>query len=392
MKKLTLHDINLKDKRVIMRVDFNVPMNGSEITDDSRIQKALPSINYILSQGAKLILMSHLGRPKGKVKPELSLKPIAKHLSELLSSEVQMAPDCIGKQVEAMVTALEPGHVLLLENLRFHPEETGGDSQFAKALARYADIYVNDAFGTAHRSHASTTTIAESFPGKSVAGFLLEKENSMLFELITKAKHPFHTILGGAKVGSKLGILKCLIPKIDALYLGGGMIFTFYKAQGIDIGSSIIDLDHVETAKEIEKECKEKAVQLYLPKDVVITDGKEIKTVDIKSGIPVGWMGMDIGPATHLEWQTQLKSASTIFWNGPVGVFENPNFASGTNHIAETLSKIDATTIVGGGDSVAAIRSLGLEDRFTHVSTGGGAALEYIEYGHLPGIDALGNR
>lgn len=392
MKKLTLYDVDLQGKRVIMRVDFNVPLKGSEITDDARIQKALPSINYILGQGAKLILMSHLGRPKGVVKPELSLRPIAKHLSQLLGLEVQMAPDCIGEKVEAMANALEPGQVLLLENLRFHPEETGGDSQFAKALASLADVYVNDAFGTAHRSHASTTVIAESFPGKAVSGFLLEKENSVLHELTTKAKHPFHTILGGAKVGSKLGILKCLIPKIDALFLGGGMIFTFYKAHGIDIGSSIIDLDHIETAKEIEKECAEKAVKLYLPKDVVITDGNEIKTVEIKGGIPVGWKGMDIGPATHLEWQGILQNAATIFWNGPVGVFEDPHFATGTNHIAESLSRIDATTIVGGGDSVAAIRALGLEDRFTHVSTGGGAALEFIEYGHLPGIDALGNR
>lgn len=389
MKHLSLYDVNLKDKRVIMRVDFNVPLDGTKITDDMRMIKTLPSIQYILSEGAKLILMSHLGRPKGEKKPELSLAPVAKHLSELLNQKVALAPDCIGNKTEAMCKNLKSGDVLMLENLRFHPEEEGGDKSFAKALASLADIFVNDAFGTAHRSHASTKVIAEFFPGKAIGGFLLEKETSALSHLTTHVKHPFHTILGGAKVASKLGILKALIPKIDALYLGGGMIFTFFKAHGIDIGSSIIDMDHIETAKDIEKECNKKAVKLYLPKDIVITDGIEIKTVDIKEGIPTGWRGMDIGPKTNSEWDKQLKNASTIFWNGPVGVFEDPHFANGTNTLAENLSKIDATTIVGGGDSLAAIRKLKLEDKFSHVSTGGGASLEFIEYGHLPGIDVL---
>ncbi|MCH9614443.1 MAG: Bifunctional PGK/TIM [Chlamydiia bacterium] len=392
MKKLSLYDIDLKDKRVIMRVDFNVPLEGKKITDDMRILKALPSIQYILSQGAKLILMSHLGRPKGETVPNLSLDCVAKHLGKLLDQEVVFAKDCIGPGVEALCAKLKGGEVIMLENLRFHPEEETGDTSFAKALAGLADIYVNDAFGTAHRSHASTKVIAEFFPGKSIGGFLLEKETSALGALTTHVKHPFHTILGGAKVASKLGILKALIPKIDALYLGGGMIFTFFKAHGIDIGSSIVDMTHVETAKEIEKECTEKAVKLYLPKDVVITDGTEVKTVDIKNGIPTGWSGMDIGPLTNEEWQEQFKNAATIFWNGPVGVFEDPKFANGTNQIAESLAKLDATTIVGGGDSVAAIRKLHLEDHFSHASTGGGASLEFIEYGHLPGIDALSFR
>lgn len=387
MDKLTLKNLSLKNKRVLMRVDFNVPQaKDGSINDDSRIRAALPSIKYILKQGASLILMSHLGRPKAKPEPEFSLAPCAKRLSELLHQPVAMAPDCIGPQVETLAKQLKPGQVLLLENLRFHPgEETPDkDPSFAKKLAALGDIYVNDAFGTAHRAHASTAVIAQYFPNKAAAGFLMEQEIAQLSPLLQNPKRPFYAIMGGAKISSKLGIIENLLKRVDALFLGGGMVYTFLKNQGIPIGKSIFEDLKVPLSPKI-----------HLPTDLVIANDMnekaQMRTVATKEGIPDGWQGVDIGPKTVAEWKPFLQKAATVFWNGPLGVTEIASFAKGTRAIAEILAASPATTIVGGGDSVAAIQQMGLADRFTHLSTGGGASLEFLEFGHLPGIDALSN-
>lgn len=372
-----------------MRVDFNVPMNENQtISDDTRIRLALPSIEYVLSQGATLILMSHFGRPKGKPNPAYTLKPCAEHLQKLLGKEVKFI-ESYEKSKE-----LQGGEIALLENLRFHEgeEHPEKDPSFAKQLADLGDIYVNDAFGAAHRKHSSTTTIAEYFPKKSAMGFLMEKEVSFLSQIVLSPKRPFYAILGGAKVGSKIGVLESLVEKIDAIFIGGGMAFTFLKVQGIEIGDSICDNEMLEKAKSFLQACKEKAIQVHLPKDLVITNDQENQVVLAKDGVTPSWKGMDIGPKTLEEWVGLLEKASTIFWNGPMGVFEVPAFANGTNRLAQNLSTISADVIVGGGDSVAAINALGLEKSFAHISTGGGASLEYIEYGHLPGIDALTNK
>ena len=389
MKKLTLHDIELQDKRALMRVDFNVPLDAAgKITDTTRIDNALPSIEYVLKQGATLVLMSHLGRPKGERNEAFSLKPCAEYLASKIGLDVALAPDCIDVETSGTIT--------LLENLRFHKEEEEGSLDFAKKLAVHGDLFINDAFGTAHRKHASTYTIASLFPGVSAAGFLLEKEVSQLSTLTSSPKRPFYTIIGGAKVGSKLGVLTSLIERVDSIFIGGGMAFTFLKAQGYAIGSSLVDVNFVPKAEAFMNACEEKAIKVYLPKDIVIASSidekSEQKTIHTKDGIPDGFSGVDIGEETQREWSDILSTGATIFWNGPLGVTEIEQFSKGTKAIAESMAKIDGTTIVGGGDSVAAIKTLGLNKNFTHISTGGGASLEFIEYGHLPAIDALSNR
>lgn len=395
MSKLSIQDLPLKDKKILMRVDFNVPLNDKgQITDDTRIKAALPSIEYVLNQNGALILMSHLGRPKGKDKT-YSLAPCAKKLSQLLNRSVIMAPDCIGKSVEELANQLTAGDILLLENLRFHegeehPEE---DPSFAKSLASLADIYVNNAFGAAHRKHASITTITQYFPQRAVTGFLLDKEIAFLSSLINQPKRPFYAILGGAKVCSKIGVVDSLLSKVDALFVGGGMAYTFLKAQGISIGNSIFEPSYLDKVKKMISTCEEKAVKLFLPSDLVISKNEsEHKIISTKDGIEEDWKGVDIGPKTIQEWSEVLTQSATVFWNGPLGIFEIPTFAKGTYQIAKALASLQATTIIGGGDSVAAIHQMNLSDKFTHLSTGGGASLEYLEFGHLPGIDALCER
>ncbi len=393
MRKLTLKDLDLQGKRVLMRVDFNVPQDKTgHITDDSRIRSSLPSIQYILDHGASLILMSHLGRPK-KPDPQLSLAPCAKKLSELLDKPVEMAPDCVGPAIEKMAHHLKPGQILMLENVRFYSaeEEPEQDPEFATRLAKLGDLYVNDAFGTAHRAHTSTALIAKHFPGKAAAGFLMQTEIEHLAPLLHEPPRPFFAIIGGAKVSTKAGVIHNLLKRVDALFLGGGMTYTFLKAQGIPIGQSLLEESEIKTAQEILSHVK----KLYMPSDLVIADAfsneAQRKIIPTKQGIPPNWQGMDIGPQTIQEWSTALQKAATVFWNGPLGVFEMPHFANGTRSIAEALADSKAQVIVGGGDSVAAIQQMGLADRFAHLSTGGGASLEFLEYGHLPGIDALSN-
>ncbi len=384
---LTVKDLNLSNKRVLVRVDFNVPLNeAGNITDDTRIRASLETIQYLIDHNATVILMSHLGRPKEK-SAKYSLAPCAKRLSELLGKPVTMADDCLSD-----TTNMKPGSIVLLENLRFYPaeEEPSSDPSFAKKLAEGKDIYINDAFGCAHREHSSTATIAKYFPGKAAAGFLLEKEINFLGNTLKNPKRPFFAIIGGAKVSTKIGVLKALCQKVDVLMLGGGMAYTFLKAQGIGVGDSLVEESMIDTAKEI---LKSKA-KIYLPVDIVAAtkfdNNAPLKTFNMPDPIPAGYQGMDIGPKTIEHWVKTLQEAKTVLWNGPVGVFEMPNFAKGTHAIAKALAKLDATTIVGGGDSVAAIQELKLADKFTHVSTGGGASLEYVEFGTLPGIEALG--
>ncbi|HRW58599.1 MAG TPA: phosphoglycerate kinase [Chlamydiales bacterium] len=391
----TIKDLDLKNEKVIMRVDFNVPLKDGKIIDDSRIQAALESIQYVLEKKASLILMSHLGRPKGKYDPSLSLNPIAKRLSELLNQPVYMAPDCIGKDTQDMKNDLKPGEILLLENLRFHEAETKPekDPSFAKSLSEHATIYINDAFGTAHRKHSSTYEIVQYFPKKAALGFLFEKELQYLSQLVDHPKKPFYAIIGGAKISSKIGVLKNLIPKVSALFIGGGMSYTFLKAKNIPIGRSIVEDDFIDTAKEIMQECEKQNIPLYLPQDIVTSDDfsndGNIEIINAHEGISNNFEGMDIGPITADDWSLKLDDGHLIFWNGPLGVYELDKFQTGTEAIAQTLSKINGTTIVGGGDSVAAIHKLHLEDNFSHLSTGGGASLEFIENGSLPAIDIL---
>lgn len=397
MPKLLLSDLDLKNKKVLMRVDFNVPLNeDSSISDNTRIELALPSIQYILDQGASLILMSHLGRPKNKDK-KLSLKPCALELEKLLKAKVTMASDCIGNEVNTLAKNLRPGEILMLENLRFYEaeEKPEKDPSFSKQLASLANIYINDAFGTAHRKHSSTAVIASYFPGRAAMGFLMKKEVEFLNKIIQSPKKPFYALVGGGKISTKIGVLNSLLNTVDAFFIGGAMAFTFFKAQGISTGKSLVDHEHLETAKKFLIEAKQKHVKIHLPKDIVISDSfsneAQIKTISTSEGIPEGWMGMDLGENTLKNWAQELKDCQTIFWNGPVGVFEFDKFSNGTCKIATILSKLSAITIVGGGDSVSAISKLKLKKSFTHVSTGGGASLEFLEHGHLPGIDALSN-
>lgn len=399
-EKLSIEDLSLQGKKVLMRVDFNVPLDKSgQITDDSRIVASLPSIQYVLAHGGALILMSHLGRPKQR-SSELSLAPCAKRLSQLLKVPVLLAPDCIGTETEKMARDLKGGQVLLLENLRFHPaeEKPESDPSFAKKLASLGDVYINDAFGTAHRAHSSTASIAQYFPDRSAAGFLLQKEIQFLGKTLTTPQKPFVAIIGGAKISSKVGALKSLVKKVDSLLIGGGMAFTFLKAQGIAIGGSLFEKDYLDTCQELILFCRSQNVTLQLPQDLVIADrlseDASSKIIDLhREEIPSGYQGVDIGPKTIESFKAVCRSAKTIFWNGPLGVFEIPQFAKGTYSIAKALAEQkNATTIIGGGDSVAAIEQMGMSDQFSHLSTGGGASLEYIEFGTLPGIEALTNK
>ncbi|MBI3943807.1 MAG: phosphoglycerate kinase [Chloroflexi bacterium] len=392
MQKKTVRDIDVHNKRVLERVDFNVPLDENlQVTDDKRIRESLPTIQHLIGQGARLILASHLGRPKGKVKEDMRLKPAANSLAELLGHPVKMAPDCIGPEVEKLVNELKPGEILLLENLRFHAEEEANDPEFARKLASLADIYVNDAFGSAHRAHASTEGVAHYLP--AVAGFLMEKELNILGNALDHPQRPFIAILGGAKISDKIGVIRNLLQKADTILIGGGLANTFLKAQGLEIGDSLVEVDAVETARELINSGSRK---LVLPIDVVVADAFDAEAqnhiVQVHQVLP-GWRIMDIGPATIALFREKLKGAKTVVWNGPMGVFEFPPFAKGTNVIAHTLAELqDATTIVGGGDSSAAIEQAGLADKVTHVSTGGGASLEFLEELELPGVAALNDR
>ena len=392
MAKLFIEDLDVKGKKVLMRVDFNVPLDEHQnITDDTRIRAALPSIKYIIENGGKAVLMSHLGRPKGEIKEDMRLKPAADRLGEILGVTVKCAPDCVGPDVERMANDLGVGEVLMLENLRFHKEEEANDSGFAAELAKLGDVYVNDAFGTAHRAHASTGGVTAHFD-QCAAGYLLIKEIEFLGGALAEPKRPFVAILGGAKVSSKLGVIESLLEKVDTLLIGGGMSYTFLKAQGHNVGDSLLEEDLVETAREMMDFAEKKGVALMVPEDYVVAD-KFDNDADLKvvasDGIEDGWMGMDMGPDSTAKFQEVIKGAATVLWNGPVGVFEMPNFAKGTNAIAATVAETDCISIVGGGDSISAINKSGVADRISHISTGGGASLEYIENGTLPGIEAL---
>lgn len=394
--RFSLHDLPLRDKRVLVRVDFNVPLDkNATITDDSRIQAALPTLQYILQQGGKPIVMSHLGRPKGKPTPEFSLAPCAKRLEELLHVPVHLASDVIGPEVERLAAQLRPNEVLMLENLRFYPAEENPqqDPSFAAQLAKLGDLYVNDAFGAAHRAHSSIVDVANYFPGRAVAGFLLEKEIAFLGNALLHPKKPLFALIGGAKISTKVGVLKALLSKVDALLIGGGMAYTFFKAKGWPIGQSIVEENLVPVAQEILEEARRLQLPLLLPIDTVITNqlsgGGEIRLVESAQGIPSGFEGVDIGPKTIELFSKKLREAATILWNGPLGVFEIPAFSKGTRAIAEVIAHSNAISIVGGGDSVAALQESGLTNQISHVSTGGGASLEYIEQGSLPGIAVL---
>jgi len=393
MKK-TLKDVAVKGKRVLMRADFNVPLDESgSITDDSRIRAALPSINYILENGGKLILMSHLGRPKGEFKTEFCLKPVAERLSALLNKEVKKMDDCVGEDVEEAVRDMKEGDVVLLENLRFHKEEKKNDPVFAKSLASLGEIFVEDAFGTCHRAHASTVGVTEYLP--SVAGFLVEKEIEY-FEKVTKSPDkPFCLILGGAKVADKIPLIENMLDKIDCLLIGGAMSYTFLKSRLKGIGASRCETGLTETVNKIFKMANEKKVSIFLPKDHIVAkeikEDAQVKTVD--ENIPDNWIGLDIGPRTVESYETVLKDARTIVWNGPVGLFEMTPFSGGTRELAKFISTLDAaTTVIGGGDTAAAINQLNLAGKMSHMSTGGGASLEYLEGKELPGIQALNDK
>jgi phosphoglycerate kinase len=385
---------DVSGKRVLVRADFNVPLDGNgNITDDTRIRAALPTIQDLTGKGAKVILSSHFGRPKG-VEEKYRLTPVAKRLSELLGQEVVKCDDCIGDEVAAKIGDLRNGQVALLENVRFHPEEEKNDPEFAKKLAANADLYVNDAFGTAHRAHASTEGVTH-YLKPSVAGYLIEKELKYLQAAIEQPQRPLAAIIGGSKVSSKIGVIETLLEKCDKLLLGGGMIFTFYKARGLNVGKSLVEEDKLELARSLEAKAKEKGVQFLLPTDVVVADNfaadANSQTVSINS-IPDGWMGLDIGPDSIKAFQAALADCKSVIWNGPMGVFEFDKFAVGTEAVAHSLAEIGkqgATTIIGGGDSVAAVEKVGLADQMSHISTGGGASLELLEGKELPGIAAL---
>lgn len=375
-----------------MRADFNVPVDHGSITDDTRIRAAIPTIQDLIDKGAKVILTSHFGRPKGKVNESMRLTLVGERLSEVLGKEVKKCDDCIGEEVTSTVTAMKDGDVVLLENVRFYPGEEGNDPEFAKQLASVADIYVNDAFGTAHRAHASTEGVTR-YLSPSVGGYLIEKELKFLQGAIDNPQKPLAAIIGGSKVSSKIGVIEALLDKCDKLLLGGGMIFTFYKARGLSVGKSLVENDKIELAKSLEAKAKEKGVTMLLPTDVVIADKFDpeanTQTVSIEA-IPDGWMGLDIGPKSAKVFQDALADCKTVIWNGPMGVFEMEKFAKGTEAIAHTLAdKQDAITIIGGGDSVAAVEKLGLGEKMSHISTGGGASLELLEGKNLPGIVAL---
>lgn len=394
MDKMTLTDIDVSNKKVLMRVDFNVPIENGKITDDNRIVQALPSINYVTENNGLLILMSHLGRPGGSPDPELSLKPVAEHLSTLVDAQVYFAEDCIGEQAESVISQAKPGEIVVLENVRFHAGEKANDDEFCKKLAAHGDLFVNDAFGSSHRAHSSVAGVTR-YLQPAVSGFLLEKEIKYLSDAINNPIHPFIAILGGAKVSDKIGVIENLLDKVDTILVGGGMTYTFYKAQGLPVGDSLVEEDKVELAGELLKKAKEKGVDLALPIDHVVA--REFKAdaehkVVGEDEIEDGWMGLDIGPQTTIAFGNKIKNANTIVWNGPMGVFEYDSFADGTFSIAEELAQTTqngATTIIGGGDSASAIKKTRLEDKVSHVSTGGGASLMFLEGKDLPGVVAL---
>ena len=392
MNKKTIRDIELKGKRALVRVDFNVPLDPdtNAISDDSRIRAVLPTIKYLVDRGSKVILCSHLGRPKGQVVEKLRLVPVAKRLSELLGLPVTSAGDCIGPEVEEAVSRLNEGDVLLLENLRFHAEEEKNDPTFAETLSRLADVYVNDAFGAAHRAHASTAGIAGYIP--AVAGFLMEKEIDFLSKALTEPAHPFAAITGGAKVSDKLSLLENIIGKVDSLLIGGGMCCTFLKAQGYSVGQSGVEEDKLDFARKLMDNAASAGVKLILPTDVVVAEsfasGVPYRTVSV-SDIPESYYVMDIGPSTVDDFATEIRKCKTVMWNGPMGVFEYKEFRDGTEAIARELANLEATTILGGGSTAEAVDELGLADRMSHVSTGGGASLEFLEGKTLPGVEVL---
>ncbi len=389
MQLNTIRDYDFSGKRVVIRVDFNVPLKDGVVTDDTRIKSALPTINYLLDHGASLVVMTHLGRPKGKKNPEFSLKPVAKKFAEDLGRDVQLADDVIGPEVEAQVKALKPGQVLLLENVRFYAEEEANDPAFAKKLASYGDVYVNDAFGTAHRAHASTEGIAHYLP--AYAGFLIEKEVKFMAPLLVNPARPFVVIIGGSKVSSKISVLESMLKTADTMIIGGGMAYTFKKVLGFKIGQSIFEPDYVDVAKKFLEDAKKKGVKVILPVDNLCGDSFDEHTpVSLYEGdIPDDKQGMDIGPKTIELIRQALKGAKSVVWNGPMGVFEFDEFAHGTEEVAKMLAESDATTVVGGGDSVAAVNKFNLASKISHVSTGGGASLEFLEGKVLPGIKAL---
>lgn len=398
MAKLTIDDLNLKNQRVLVRVDFNVPLTEHlEVADDTRIRESLPTIQKIIKSGGRAILMSHLGRPKGKVNEAMRLAPIAKHLSRLLGQEVKYVTDCIGSEVEQAAESLANGQVLLLENLRFYKEEEGNDPEFAQKLARLGDVYINDAFGTAHRAHASTEGVTKYFQ-HCAAGYLMQKELKYLGEALDNPQRPFVAILGGAKISGKIDVIENLLAKVDALLIGGGMTYTFLKAKGINIGKSLLEADKVELAQDVLQRVEKQQVNFQLPVDhLIAADVNEAadSQVTVDQQIPDGWAGVDIGPKTLKAFNAVLKTARTVVWNGPMGVFEIDKFANGTVAIAKTMADISqqgAITVVGGGDSVAALEKAGVADRITHVSTGGGASLEFLSGLKLPGIEALTNK
>jgi phosphoglycerate kinase len=391
MKK-TVRDVDVKGRKAIVRCDFNVPMKNGVITDDTRIRAALPTIQYLLDNGAAVILMSHLGRPKGEANPAYTLKPVADRIAELLGKEVIFAPSdvVVDDSVKAKAAELQPGQVMLLENVRYRKEEEKNGEDLSKALASLADLYVNDAFGTAHRAHSSTTGIASYLP--AVSGFLIEKELKFLGEAVDDPKRPFVAILGGAKVSDKIAVIENLIEKADTIIIGGGMAYTFLKANGYEVGTSLVDEEHLEFAKEVQKKANEKGVKFLLPVDSKLGDkfdeNCETKFAD-SDAMPEGWMGMDIGPKTIELYTEAVKAAGTVVWNGPMGVFEFPAFQDGTLAVAKAMAESEATTVIGGGDSAAAVNKFGFGDKMTHVSTGGGDSLEFLEGKVLPGVAAL---
>jgi phosphoglycerate kinase len=395
MRKLTIEDLDVKGKKVLMRVDFNVPLKGGKVGDDTRIRAALPTIQYILGRGGRLVLMSHLGRPDGKRVNDMSLRPCLEVLEKLLGCKVFFIDDCVGEKVEAAAAQLKDGQVLLLENLRFHPEEEKNDPEFARKLSRLGDLYVNDAFGTAHRAHASTEGVTRFFK-HSAAGYLMMKELDYLGKVVGKAVQPYVAVLGGAKISGKIDVITHLLPKVDKIIIGGGMAFTFLKAQGLEVGGSLIEQDKVNFAGRLLADGKDKIV---LPVDFLVTDTLDIKARKVgalkevaAAEIPAGWKGVDVGPRSVEKFRDVLKDAKTVVWNGPMGVFEIDQTAQGTFAVAGIMAEITAsgaTTVIGGGDSAAAIEKAGMADKVSHVSTGGGASLEFIEGKALPGVSAL---
>ncbi len=394
MEKRTVRDVEVAGRRVLVRVDFNVPLDEhGRVADDRRIRESLPTVRYLLEQGAAVVLMSHLGRPGGRVVEELRMAPVGERLAQLLGRAVRVLPDCVGPEVEAVVARLQPGEVALLENLRFHPGEEANDPDFAAALARLGDLYVNDAFGTAHRAHASTVGVAAHLP--AVAGLLMEKEIRYLSRLLESPEHPFVAVLGGKKVSDKIGVLRNLLERVDAVLVGGGMAYTFLRSQGYRVGRSLVEEDKVELARELIERARARGVQLWLPEDVVVAErpSPEVPRRVVPAGeIPEGWMGLDIGPRTAERFAGVIQGARLVVWNGPMGVFELEPFAAGTRAVAEAVARCPGTTVVGGGDTAAAVERFGLLERFDHVSTGGGASLEFLEGRELPGIRVLQDR